>query len=188
MYGNNIDKIFNFLYQAGDVGNKIWIIATKWNYEGRDEKNTIYEFENESEAYTELILVKESGTLNGWRREQRDACHQNNDGYHDEKYCNVDGREIVFDGKSIAEGNPKIDINSLTAGTFNICDPGEKPSSENGKNNILGWIEFIGKGIGHGICDLIPWYILGSSRSEEVSFTATVERIKLSTSKSEQNH
>lgn len=57
--------------------------------------------------------------------------------YRDEKYCNVDGREIVFDGKSIAEGNPTIDRNPMTMGTYNYCDPGEKPSTENGNNNIL---------------------------------------------------
>lgn len=57
----------------------------------------------------------------------------------------------------------------MTKGTYNYCDPGVKASDENGNNNILGWVKYIGKGIGHGICDLVPWYILGNTREESSS-------------------
>ena len=174
----DIEAFSNFLYKTADKMNSLYIKVTSWNYEYRDSANNINEFQNDIDAYNLLSRTKNGDVINGWRYEPRDACHQNGDEYHDEKYCNIDGREIVFDGKSIAEGNPTIDRNSSTSGTYNICDPGEKPSVINGKDNFSGWCEYIGRGIGHGIVDLLPWYILGSSRAEDVSFESTVERIK----------
>ena len=174
----DIDVFCNFLYNAADKANNVYIKMTSWNYEYRDSMNNINEFQNDEEAYNILSKTKNGDVINGWRYEPRDACHQNGDEYHDEKYCNSDGREIVFDGKSIADGKPRIDRNSSTSGTYNICDPGERPSSINGKDNFSGWCEYISKGIGHGIVDLLPWYILGSSRAEDVSFESTVERVK----------
>lgn len=168
-------------FDLDDISNavsNIFTLLTSWHYENRDSKNDIHEFENDADAYSFLGGLKDGETKNGWRRENRDACHQNGDEYHDEKYCNEDGRELVFDGKSINDNNPKIDRKPLTKGTYNYCDPGEKPSDENGKNNLLGWTEYVGKGIGHGICDLIPWYILGNSREESASPKAIYGRIK----------
>ena len=49
------------------------------------------------------------------------------------------------------DGNPKIDWHSLTGGSFNYCDPGIKPSSSNGRNNLAGWAEYIWRGIGHAL-------------------------------------
>lgn len=34
------------------------------------------------------------------------------------------------------------------------------------------------KGIGHGVVDLAPWYILGNSREESSSVSAIVGRIR----------
>ena len=49
------------------------------------------------------------------------------------------------------DGNPKIDWHSLTGGSFNYCDPGIKPSSSNGRNNLAGWAEYIWRGVGHAL-------------------------------------
>ena len=182
---NTLDEIIcDTLYKMGSFGNQLIVKATSWNYEYRDSKNTLSEFKNDKEAYDILKQTIPGGTINGWRYEERDNCHQDGDEFRDLKFCNIDGREIVFDGKSIDEGNPKIVTNPLISGSFNICDPGEKPSNLNGKNNVLGWIEYCAKGVGHGVCDLIPWYVLGNSRAEEISFSATIERVKKSVTKS----
>ena len=182
---NTLDEIIcDTLYKMGSFGNQLILKATSWNYEYRDSKNTLSEFKNDKEAYDILKQTIPGGTINGWRYEERDNCHQDGDEFRDLKFCNIDGREIVFDGKSIDEGNPKIVTNPLISGSFNICDPGEKPSNLNGKNNVLGWIEYCAKGVGHGVCDLIPWYVLGNSRAEEISFSATIERVKKSVTKS----
>lgn len=63
------------------------------------------------------------------------------------------------------------------SGTYNYCDPGEKPTPENGNNNLRGWLEYSCKGIGHGVCDLIPWYFMGNTRGEDKSLEGVFNRI-----------
>lgn len=166
------------LLKITDKVNDFYQYATKWHYEKRDQKNTVSEFNTDADAYNFLSQSKDGSIIDGWRLESRDSCHQDGDTYREEKYCNLDGREIVFDGKSIAENNPQIVTDGKLKGTYNYCDPGIKPTVENGKNNPTGWIDYLEKSIGHGICDLIPWYIFGNTREEEVSLSATINRIK----------
>lgn len=174
---NIIKKIRKWLNKTANIYDEINYKLTYWHYEGR-YNNNLSEFNNSCDAYDYLVEVRDGGTKNGWRREKRDACHQDGDQYKEEKYCNEDGREIVFNGKSINDGNPSIDNNSDTMGTYNYCDPGLKPTNDNGKNNVVGWTEYIGKGIGHGVCDLIPYYFLGNTRADDKSIKGVYQRLK----------
>jgi hypothetical protein len=139
------------------IWSDIWTGVTEWHYEGRDEKNEVYE------TPQQIIEAAKSGE--GWRRETRDSFHQNGlDEFREQKFTHPDGREVVIDGKSIVEGDPQFVTDSKTKGTYNYVDPGVKPDNW---YDIPGYIEYGARAVGHFFEDILPYAILGNDRPEK---------------------
>jgi RHS repeat-associated protein len=138
--------------------NEVWTSVTAWQYEDRDAKNVI------TEIPQQIIETAKNGE--GWRQETRDIFHQNDDEFREQKYTHPDGREVVIDGKSIADGNPQFVTDSTTRGTYNYVDPGTKPDNW---YNIPGYIEYGARAVGHFFADVLPYAVLGNDRPNKTS-------------------
>jgi hypothetical protein len=147
-----IDIVINTWNSVIEFAAYVWHNVTEWHYEGRDEKNVVIETPQE---------IRDSRSENEWRREERDMFHQDGDIFHEEKYTHPDGREVVIDGKSIADGNLQFETDSKTRGTFNYVDPGTAPDKW---YDIGGLIEYGLRGIGHAVVDIVPYLILENDR------------------------
>jgi RHS repeat-associated protein len=131
---------------------EVWHNVTEWHYEGRDGRNAVFETPTQ---------IRMDIPENLWQREMRAIFHQDDDEFLEEKYIHPDGREVVIDGKSIADGNPQFETDSKTRGTFNYVHPGTAPEKW---YDIGGLIEYGLRGIGHAVVDIVPYLILGNDR------------------------
>ena len=86
----------------------------------------------------------------GWRKLSRkeSVFHDNGDEYEECKYVHRDGREVVYDGRTL-----EIISDSVYKGTYNFVNPG---TADNG------WIEYSARFVGHGVLDVIPYLIMGN--------------------------
>jgi hypothetical protein len=147
------NSVLNNIFDSiAEFATNVWHNVTEWHYEGRDERNVVIETPQE---------IRDSRSEYEWRREERDMFHQDGDIFPEEKYTHPDGREVVIDGKSIADGNFQFETDSKTRGTYNYVDPGTAPDKW---YDIGGWIEYGVRGIGHLVVDITPYLILGNDR------------------------
>ena len=136
-----------------DIPQTIWYGATEWHYEMRDKLNKY-----DTSIYTHKIILDEQME---WRRETRDIFHQDGIEPKERKYCHPNGWEVVYDGKSLADQNPRVVTDDKIRGTYNYIDPGAPPENW---YDVPRWTEYAARGIGHTVVDIVPYWILGNSR------------------------
>lgn len=81
--------------------------------------------------------------------------HDNGKGKPEMKFIFPDGREAVYDGDTC-----ELITDPILGGTYNYINPAE-PSWNPEK-----WPSIIGRGAGHFIIDILPYYIGGNIRGE----------------------
>lgn len=122
--------------------------ATRWHFEDREAKN--------------------NPLPNSMRRADRagfemypqwqNADHQNDLGFPEVKYVHPDGREVIYDGDT-----RKVVTDPEIKGTFNYVNT---PPFDAEKANLKDWLEFMTKGLAHGILDYLPYRGLGNARDK----------------------
>ena len=152
---NFVDGFTELLFTAGDTGNKLWVNATGWNFEGRDKKNVILESYNE--------ILDESKKTNGkWILLDYDMSiyHQNGIGSEELKFVCIDGREAVFTKDFSKDGSYELVTDSKYKGTYNYCPPAPKPKNI---TDVKGISNFVLKATGHFFADVLPYYLAGKN-------------------------
>lgn len=145
---NMVDKGCNMTgklcKRLGCYLKKIYFKATEFHFEKREELNGVHpNFEEVSSVNSEWILLDKSMSI----------FHDNRLGKNEMKFVHPSGREAVFDGDTL---QPIMDPRFKA--TFNYVTPINIPEN---KFNLIGWIKFFAKGIGHLLIDVLPFYLTG---------------------------
>lgn len=90
--------------------------------------------------------------------EDMSRYHQNRIGEPELKFICKDGREAVFTKDFSPDGSYQLVTDPRYKGTFNYCNPGEKPT---GITDINGIVNFGVKAKGHFFADMLPYYLTG---------------------------
>ena len=125
----------------------IYKSITAWHFEGRVAKNGIHP------TYKE-VTAKGSG----WRLlpKSQSIFHDDGVGKPELKFVHPDGREAVFNGDCLCpETRPQY------MPTYNYVNPGKVLDK---KNDIPGLIEYGSRQLGHGVVDVVPYFIGGNVR------------------------
>lgn len=145
---NIIDKGKDMLFKAAKgVSNKVKCIYTKvteFHFEKREKLNGKHPtFEEVSSADSEWILLDKSMSI----------YHDNKIGKNEMKFVHPDGREAVFDGDTL---EPVVDHKYKA--TYNYVSPVRIPEN---KLDLIRWMNFGVKGVGHLLMDVVPYYLTG---------------------------
>ncbi|WP_027399036.1 RHS repeat-associated core domain-containing protein [Anaerovorax odorimutans] len=129
-------------YKHPNFIDGIYIKATKFHFENRDKLNGV------PPTYEEVTKRN-----SGWILLSQDMSvyHDNGKGKPELKFINPNGREAVFDGDTL-----KPITDSKYKATYNYVTPAPKPSKA---TDIKGWAKFAGKGAGHFVTDMLPYYL-----------------------------
>ena len=133
-----------------DFAYSIYYNATKWHFEGREERN------GEHPTYQE-VKVEDSG----WTElpENQSIYHDNGIGNPEKKFTHTDGREAVFDGDTL---EPVTDPKYIA--TYNYCPLYKEPESSAG---VSDYIKIGVTAVGHFFADMLPYYLTGNSNTRE---------------------
>uniref|UniRef100_UPI00259209B7 hypothetical protein n=1 Tax=uncultured Psychrobacter sp. TaxID=259303 RepID=UPI00259209B7 len=129
---------------------KVAQALTAWHFEGRDARNGLHP------TYAQVTAKNTK-----WRllSPEESIFHDNGVGKPEKKFIHPDGREAVFDGNCLcAVTDPKYKP------TYNYVNPGKKPR---GWYDVKGWNDYVHRGIGHGVADVVPYFIGGNDRGED---------------------
>ncbi|MFZ5966969.1 MAG: hypothetical protein ACOYVK_07315 [Bacillota bacterium] len=138
------ERKYTWFGKIADRMNAAYIKATEFHFEKRDELNGMH-------VSYEEVIAKDSE----WVKlpTEMSIYHDNKVGNPELKFVHPDGREAVFDGDTL---EPILDPRYKA--TYNYVTPAQPPEN---LFDIAGWIEFIKKGIGHFIKDMLPYYLTG---------------------------
>ena len=150
-----VDRFTEVLFTAGDIGNKLWIKATGWNFEGRDKKNVITESFNE--IWDESQKPNSNWILLDY---EMSIYHQNGVGDDELKFVCIDGREAVFTKDFSKDGSYELVTDPKFKGTYNYCPPAPKPKNI---TDVKGISNFVLKATGHFFADVLPYYLAGKN-------------------------
>lgn len=124
--------------------------TTHFHFEGREVKNTnLPNFKGANKEGSDWVPLPKSQAI----------YHDNGVGEPEYKYVHPDGREAVYDGDT-----KKLITDPKYAGTYNYVTPIPFPESA---FDIIGWVEFGDKGVGHIVTDVIPYLVGGNLRGDE---------------------
>lgn len=132
------------------VLSRVWNALTGWHFEGRAARNGVHPTYDQARAQGsgwELLGPKQS------------IYHDNGVGQPELKYIHPSGREAVFNGDTL---QPITD--PRYAGTYNYVNPA--PAPENWYN-VGGWLNFAGRGVGHLVTDVVPYWMGGNVRGND---------------------
>lgn len=136
-----IDRVSNVAYQ-------IYYDATKWHFEDRIAANGEHPTYDEVKNDTEWTLLPRSQSL----------YHIDDVGKDELKYVHPDGREAVFNGDTL---NPMLDSQYMA--TYNYVALMPLPDNP----SITDYVAYGVRWIGHGICDVAPYVLLGGCNTRE---------------------
>ncbi|KAA0542739.1 hypothetical protein FZW96_21210 [Bacillus sp. BGMRC 2118] len=168
----------------GDLVNllieTIFVSAMKSNPIGRINLEGIeyFHYEKRIEQNSKVPTYKEVTAVNSpWilLPPSQSILQDNKDSYPEEKYIHPNGREAVFNGRTIDEKNNTAELvtDSRYVGTFNYINPSIKPEGGFPKNPeemlewMVAWSKFGATNIGHGVVDVAPWFLLGSKNTRD---------------------
>jgi len=132
------------------VLERVWNALTGWHFEGRTARNGTPPTYDQARAQG-----------SGWQLlgPSQSIYHDNGVGQPELKYIHPSGREVVFNGDSL---QPITD--PRYAGTYNYVNPA--PAPENWYN-VGGWLSFAGRGAGHLVTDVVPYWLGGNVRGND---------------------
>ena len=130
--------------------SRVWNALTGWHFEGRTARNGTPPTYDQARAQG-----------SGWQLlgPAQSIYHDNGVGQPELKYIHPSGREVVFNGDTL---QPITD--PRYAGTYNYVNPA--PAPENWYN-VGGWLSFAGRGVGHLVTDVVPYWMGGNVRGND---------------------
>ncbi|WP_240549183.1 RHS repeat-associated core domain-containing protein [Billgrantia antri] len=125
----------------------LWRSSTSWHFAGRACNNIGLPDYSEVNAHnSEWQLLSPAQSI----------FHDNGIGLPEQKFIHPDGREVVFDGDTL-----EIITDPRYVGTYNYVNPAPIP---NEWYDVKGWGAWAGKGLGHGVLDVLPYALGGNVR------------------------
>jgi hypothetical protein len=125
-----------------------WEKLTEWHFENRDMLN------NSHQAGLNQLTKDGSGwqELPAWQN----TYHQNGVGKPERKFVHKDGQEQIYDGDT-----GELITDPQLRGTYNYINPRNGDRSIENPKDLL---DYMGRFVGHGVTDVIPWWKLGNHR------------------------
>ena len=138
--------------------------GTRWHFEGREERN------GEQPTYEEMMAPDSDWVL---LPESMSIYHDDGEGAAELKFIHPDGREAVVNGDSYAvrmtrgaDASGDLPDEEVTdpryMPTYNYVAPMSTEDVENPGDAVM----FAGRGAGHFLLDVIPYYLGGNVRGE----------------------
>ncbi|MCX2783662.1 PQQ-binding-like beta-propeller repeat protein [Microbulbifer thermotolerans] len=143
------DEVHSFARKVDGFFKGLWKKATDWHFEGRDARNgNLPSYEQATGKGSEWDLLPPEQSI----------FHDNGVGKPELKFIHPDGREAVFDGDTLSlVTDPKY------VGTYNYVNPAPVPDKW---YDVGGWGAYAGKGLGHLVLDVVPYWMGGNVRGE----------------------
>ncbi len=136
------------------IGN-VWVAATAWHFEGRDDANAPYETLTYEDIFVDGFIIDPLAwsELTGAQAE----FHDNKDEFPEIKVIHESGAELVFNGAT-----NELILTDKHKGTFNYVNAIPKEEVD----SIQSAAAFVVYGTGHLIADVLPYLLGGNVRGD----------------------
>jgi hypothetical protein len=140
----------------------VWQKATEFHFEGRDSKNVdLPTFSEVSSSRSEWIQLPS----------ELSKYHDNETGSPELKFVHPDGREAVFTKDFSTDGSYQLYTDPKYKGTYNYVSPASIPEAPSSIKDVPKTLkqtgDFLLKGAGHLVTDVLPYKILGSKNERD---------------------